>query len=106
MKILESHETLRTLAKALQKPCMFISFEPEKIEELVKAAPYLNKEENGQVLVNGWAYLVFDNNAEMEQYYLMTVGDDGPTVLNNYDGSARIYAVTCNPNGEIEKENT
>jgi hypothetical protein len=38
--------------------------------------------------------------------YDKTVGDDGPTELNNYGGPARVYALTCNLYGQLENENT
>jgi len=38
--------------------------------------------------------------------YYRTVGDDGPTKLNDYNGPCRIYALTCDPFGQLLNENT
>jgi hypothetical protein len=110
MKILTIIESMQELAKALNKPCMYISFidifDFNFVEELVKAVPYLNVEKHSQIISDGRAILTFNNEDEMNQYYLMTIGDDGPTSLNNYKGIVSVYALTCNSNGELQNENT
>lgn len=78
--------------------------------EVFKAAPYLeeiNKESSGmQAISDGLIFLFFDSEEEMKKYYYLTVGDDGPTETNHYNGPARIYALTCNPLGQFKNENT
>jgi hypothetical protein len=75
-------------------------------DEVMQAAPYLSIEEHGQAIVEGRAYLLFDTEEELMDHYRRTVGDDGPTELNSYKGPAHVYAITCNPEGQLEYENT
>jgi hypothetical protein len=106
VKILDNVQTLETLAKALKKPCMFISIHSDPLDycEIEQAAPYL--EGQLQVMSDGYGYIVFDTEEEMREYYLQTVGDDGPTSKNDYDGNCRVYALTCNAEGRTQNENT
>lgn len=105
-------ELMQAYSKVTGKPCMYISFGDEIytdarewFDEICKAAPYLNIGHYGQILADGQAILEFDSEEEMNRHYDMTVGDDGPTKLNPYDGLARVYALTC-INGELRRENT
>ena len=109
MKILDDTQIMQLLAKTLKKPCMFIggwNFEDIDVDEILKAAPYLNLDDHAQILADARGYLIFDSEDEMEKYYDMTVGDDGPTDSNDYNGSARVYALTCSAEGELLNENT
>lgn len=83
---------------------MYVSTdEDQTFQENIKAAPYLAN--NYQVLADGSGYLVFDTEPAMNAYYNLTVGDDGPTKRNPYNGPARVYALTCGPGGTLN-ENT
>ena len=105
MEILDKTKVLERLCKKTERYIMYISFsEDEEWNEIINAAPYLKGQD--QILVDCEAWLLFYGEEEMYSYYDQTVGSDGPTKLNNYTGSASIYAMTCNPNGEIETENT
>ncbi len=107
MEILNRTEVLERLCKETKKYGMYISFsEDDEWAEVKKAAPYLSGEECYQILVDCEGWLLFDSEEEMMKHYDQTVGDDGPTELNNYTGSASVYAVTCNHHGQIETENT
>lgn len=74
--------------------------------ELARAAPFL---EEGQAM-DFWhyesGYLLFDSEEQMLLHYNQVKGDDGPTRSNPYDGPASIFAVTCNPSGELMDVNT
>ena len=83
-------------------------------DEVIHAAPYLqaiddafesNNDALGEILSDEGGVLIFDTEEEMNQFYRQTVGDDGPTELNKYDGPARVYALTCGPEG-TRNENT
>ncbi len=78
------------------------------IEELYKAAPYLTRDvlTSQDVLFTGQVYLFFSSEEEMLEYYDATVGDDGPTETNKYDGPVKVYAITCDPSGTLLNENT
>jgi hypothetical protein len=56
--------------------------------------------------IDGERYFLFETEEAMLAAYDATVGDDGPTAANAYDGSASIYALTCSPAGELLTENT
>lgn len=106
MKIYNTVDLMREHARATNKFCMYISWVGQNDPtELVKAAPYM-KDEEDMLYALSKAVLIFDTEEEMYRYYDMTVGDDGPTEYNDYSGPARVYAITCNNNGELETENT
>lgn len=125
MKVIKSDpsDLLEIIAKFHNKPCMYISFcyniegETDYIpewgvidwEEICKAAPYL-KELKGNdeftLRINAFAYILCDNEEELDQLYCQTVGDDGPTKQNPYKGNARVYALTCDAGGRLGTENT
>lgn len=106
MEKLNIIKVMQMLAKAIKKPCMYINTNEDifEWEEIIKAAPYLK--DDVRMFSDGIVILTFDDEKEMDHYYKMTVGDDGPTELNNYDGEARVYALTCSANGELMNENT
>ena len=61
-----------------------------------------------QALGDGSGYLLFDSEKEMENIYYQTIGDDGPReqYTNKYNGPAKVYMLTCNPDGQTMNENT
>lgn len=82
-------------------------------DEVQKAAPYLDfakndeKHENdAQIMTDEMGIILTDTEKECDQIFNQTIGDDGPTKENPYNGPQRIYALTCNPNGELQTENT
>lgn len=79
------------------------------VKEILKAAPWINdidKADQYNLLYDGQVYLLFDTQAEMDNIYQQTVGDDGPTEKNPYNGPWRVYCLTCNPDGQLLTENT
>ena len=96
------------MSKGLQKPVLYISFIippvsewDEWLGELRQAAPYLFDGwvfKYPQILSDGNGYLVCESKEEMEKLYNLTVGDDGPTTTNPYDGPVRVYALTSDGN--------
>jgi hypothetical protein len=105
MKALGQNEELKAIAEEYKKPLLFLSFSGD-FEEILKAAPYLNAVEHGQQILNGYAVLVCEDEDEQEKLYWATVGDDGPTKTNPYEGPARVYALTVSRTGEPLNENT
>ena len=109
MTPLSHTDTLKTLAKLLGKPCMYIIGWDNPNYPYVgayEAAPYMAEDGFNQMLCDGSGFLVFDSEEEMYRYYDQTVGDDGPTKSNPYDGPVRIYALTCGADGQTQSENT
>lgn len=107
MEFLNTIELMKQYAKTNSKFCMYISWDDEDLYvELIRAAPYLKNHEVDILSVNNHAILIFDTEKEMVYCFNQTVGDDGPTLSNNYIGPARIYALTCSNEGELWNENT
>lgn len=108
MELLNTIELMRQHAVNTSKFCMYISWpEDAPYDELIRAAPYLKQHEVG-ILGSSDDHIVltFDTEEEMEHCFNQTVGDDGPTKLNNYIGPVRVYALTCSDKGELWNENT
>lgn len=113
-----SHDQLaRELCRALHKPGMYFStYVPDTIAdwaELIEAAPYLRDErpqtaENNcmQCIVEEAGVILCDTDEERDALYNQTVGDDGPTEANPYNGPCRVYALTISADGEFLNENT
>lgn len=109
-KALTFVDLMADYSKKTGKPCMYISFcFPDNAsygyDEVVKAAPYLKLEEHGQIICDGGGILIYNTIKEMEKDFWKTVGDDGPTKTNKYNGPAKVYALTC-INGVLMNENT
>jgi hypothetical protein len=114
MKILDQTDTMSELCKATGKWGMFVSFDDDvgDLNELKQAAPWLCDDVGNflddamQLIADGMGFLLFDSQEEMEAIYAATVGDDGPTELNPYDGPVTVYATMCGPDGKFRNENT
>jgi len=113
------HEALCRLCKTLDKWGLYLSFDEEEFtpEEAKKACPFLNFEDDNdvnytedqtdyQAYSDGHIFVMCDTEEECYKLYNQTVGDDGPTDTNHYNGPCRVYALTINSNGEMESENT
>jgi hypothetical protein len=104
---------VRTLAEAYCKTQgvfgLYLSVSMDSTyDEYRQAAPYLA---NDPVLwiqfqLKGWVLLTFKFEKECDAYYRQTVGDDGPTKTNSYNGPARVYACKIKPYSGITAENT
>lgn len=98
------------IAEKLQKwvlhiSCAGISDERYTTSEIMKCAPYLSQDDAMQMFMYGSMELVFDDEESAWEAFNMTVGDDGPTKTNQYNGPVNIFAYICGPNGGIT-ENT
>jgi hypothetical protein len=100
-------QTLMELCKSSQSYGMFISI-PRHLsdEEVIKAAPYLADPENSPILVNGFGFFIFQHEDDLKYAFDLTVGDKGPNLWNDYKGPAKVYALTCGPDGVQLDENT
>lgn len=104
---LDRVEVLRRLCQAENKAGLFLSFEWAKgsPEDILLAAPYLKRRDCIQILADGVGYILGDPE-EIAALYDQTVGDDGPTQQNLYNGPACVYALTMTPDGRPGMENT
>ena len=75
------------------------------IDELYLAAPWI-KNLSDDIKFDSSGFLIFDTKEELDKVYNNTVGDDGPTEYNIYNGPVRVYALTFDQNGIIINENT
>jgi hypothetical protein len=111
MKILDRSQVLQELCKATMSYGMYIHALDYRncivdSYEFLKAAPYLKIEDHAQVIFDCCGYILFSTEREMLDVYNQTVGDDGPTTTNPYNGSVKVYALTCMPDGQFMHENT
>jgi len=113
MKVLSTDSILQALCRATGKFGLHIVINTDDaFEEVYKAAPYLGTLSLPadpacvQIYTDGFGWLLFDTKEEMERHFDLTVGDDGPTKLNPYDGPAKVYALTCDNLGVFLNENT
>jgi len=105
---LNIHDAFQALCKATKKWGVAISFgDVEDYADVEKAAPYLTLEDDFQIIISdGRGIILCDTEEEMNSIFHQTVGDDGPTELNSYNGPVRVYALTCSPDGKMLTENT
>ena len=95
------------LCKATGKWGIWVSWlDADDIEEVVKACPWLSEREHAGVLLDGCAIVLCETEAEVMALYDQVIGEDGPTRRNPYNGPVRVYALTCDPTGEGQDENT
>ena len=111
MKVFSHVKAACELARALHKPVLYLGFNPDHpafAAEWDKAAPYLTYDDNEtmQAVFDGNAIIVCDSDKERDRLYNLTVGDDGPTKTNSYDGPVRVYALTIDRTGQTLNENT
>lgn len=106
----DSATLLGALCKVNKKWGMYASLSDcdQTEAETLKAAPWIAQDPMlwFHLTVEGHVYLFFDTKEEMVAAYTQTVGDDGPNEANTYNGPARVYATTCDPNGNGITQNT
>lgn len=105
MEVVSKYDVLSTVCRVKRKWGLYASWCIDDLDEVRKAAPYLSSLKEF-VIYNGEVYLFFGSEAEMQDIYDQTVGEDGPTRLNGYDGPGKVFALTCGPDGELRTENT
>lgn len=108
MVILSQLKVVEQLAKSTNKWVLYISFhvDIDNWKEILKATPYLNWDKDIQAIMEGCAIILCESQEECEKLFWQTVGDDGPTKTNKYNGPAKVYALTCSPDGQFMNENT
>lgn len=104
MQIKSTFEIIEEYAKLTNKYCMYISFNPFTLNsEIQNAAPYISDADS--ILSRGSGILLFDTEQEMNNYYDLTVGQNGPTNINKYNGGASVSATTFSNEGTLLKTN-
>ena len=109
MHFLSPNQVFQEACKSLKKWGMLIAFDDQDLNEVYLAAPYLKADSGRFIVFDGGSHifhLLFDTEEEMWQIYDQTVGNDGPTKSNPYNGPARVNALACSPEGVSLDENT
>lgn len=100
-------DQLSQVAKHNQKPAVYISGGLKEFTfNAPPAAPYLTGEQTFVLYTEGSVLLLCDDMDEAYSLYKQTVGDDGPTESNPYDGEERLYAMLIDADGKVLTENT
>jgi hypothetical protein len=93
--LLEVHELFALACRHEKKWGLYLSFDTPRppFTDDLDAAPCLRDLDHGQVLIDRVGVLLFDSREEMERAYDAT-------------DPARVYALTCSPEGQLLNENT
>lgn len=88
MKVYDHISAACELAKATNKPVLFLSFNIEDnqfSEDWNKAAPYLDFQDNktSQAVFDGQAIIICDSDAERDKLYALTIDRTGQTLNEN-----------------------
>lgn len=105
MHVVQDKDVLKELCLLRGQWGLHISFPIDDQRGLMQAAPYL-KDLPPQVAIAGSVFLFFDSEAEARAVYEQTVGKDGPTKTNPYNGPVQVYALLCSDLGSLVTENT
>lgn len=107
MHKLQISQLMKLACRATDKWGVYIEIRPfDDLDEVLKAAPYLSVSDDAQIIADGCGVILCDSKEEAERIFYQTVGDDGPTETNPYNGPARVYAMTCSDGGMLLNENT
>lgn len=111
MQKVDKMEALRIMCRTTKKWGIYLNLSgyddiSNFASELKKAAPYLDPDADYQLISDEMCYLLFDTEKEMNRTFEMTVGDDGPCRRNKYNGPVRVYAHTCDNEGNLLGSNT
>ena len=109
MKLINWFDTYDLAAKALGKWCIVASCTAHDWlhPDAVKAAPWLASLDKGDLVhVDDRLFVAFDSEAECMAAFWSTVGEDGPTKTNPYDGYMRVSAIVISPVSGAVTENT
>lgn len=110
MIFLDLHQMAQAACREACKHGLWLSFPTwHIIDNYFLAAPWLKGLQDNslfQGMGDGHVLALFDTAEERDAAYQNTVGDDGPTKTNPYNGPCRIYALTISPDGELLNENT
>jgi len=85
------------------------TFDKADRSELHLAAPWvtaLDIHDRVEFEITGEIVLLFDSEEDARMAFDVTVGDDGPTVSNPYNGETRVYACLISPSSGAVTENT
>lgn len=104
---LSQTDVLKRLTKATGKWGMLIEITCpiQQVSKISYAAPYLNFQDDMQLMVDGKGFILCDTEAELYELYKVTAGDD-VNPYNSNPGPAKVYALTCGPDGITRDENT
>lgn len=102
------HEMLSAMCQAKKKWGIFlqVSNDGGNWAELQKAVPFFSVSEMAEFWHEFNGVIFLDSEEELQAICGQIIGDEGPTSLNTYNGFARVYALSCGPDGTLYSENT
>lgn len=103
--ITEKSRILSMLCAHSGKWGLYVSFDSNH-PEVCEAAPYLSNLCFYVTRFDGQGYILSEDAEALLGLYNQTVGDSRRASGNSYRGSARVYAMLCDPTGKIVTENT
>lgn len=109
MKSLDWVASVEAVARGAGKPVVYLSTSSScnDSDEVRKAAPYLDDDSLLELVAGkGCVSLVCEDMDEARDLFGQTVGDDGPTGTNPYNGPARVFAMLVCPVKGVLTENT
>ena len=105
MQILFSYDWFKELCRASGKWGILLAWHDDPLSELLLAAPYLKDFDQMNVQGHNSVTILCDTEQEIDDLFDQTHGDE-PGTNNPYRGECRIYALTCDPTGQLLTENT
>ncbi len=105
MKFISGYDSvLSALCIHYQKYGIFASYQATgcSLNELQEAVPFVKEQELMDFWHNGEAYFFFDSMKEMQDHFNQIIGEDS----DREDIEAIVFAVSCDPFGNLLGENT
>ena len=103
VSFLDQHALFASYCKETKKFGMLFSFslDLDNCDDIVKAAPFLDFKVHTQIFSDEIGFVFADTEEEILALFNKTVGDEGPTKSNPYEGPGKVYALTCGSDGEF-----
>lgn len=104
MESLHALECFQSLCKYRKMFGLYVNYDDDRFgySDIKQAIPFLTIDD----FIQSRNIFLFDTEEDCRKYYGLVVGDDSPTKSNKYNGEVRVYALTCDNNGEFITENT
>ena len=95
MQLYNEAQVLQSVAKSIQKYCMYFAYRYSNLYQLYKTIPFLRNFEDFIVYSpNGWAIITFNSEEEMRECFLQLI---------SYE-AINIKLITCSNEGTLLNE--
>lgn len=93
---------IEEMCKRFKLWALYISWlDDANIHNILEAAPYLTMDDDYQMLSDCTGVVLCESEKEVWKIFDQTVGDEGATEANQYDGPGNVYACIMGPEGAI-----